>query len=428
MTIAESQLSKGQNAPIAVTEVTITLRTTAAADLSALLVTANGKVRSDADFIFFNQPVGPGVQLASGTPGALHISLGHIPQDIDQIRAVLTLEDPQATFGGYQAPLATLSDRAGKLLCEYRIDGLGPESVVIALELYRRGAGWKVRAVGQGYAGGFAALVTDHGVTVDDDPAPSPRPAPDAVAVERGGVRTVAGEQKLSLEKRQKLDLRKREVAKVLLAKGADGVRARVLLVIDKTGSMSELYKKKVVHRVVERMIPVAIQLDDDGELEPYLYGSGFAKLPNVRVDTAESWCAEFIHIGGVHGGINYRSIGGYNDEIPVMTEILNVLRPEGDPTLVLFFTDGGFHKRGPITALMRTAAEYPAFWQFIGLGRNDFGVLRKLDTLRGRKVDNAGFFEIADIDRMSDADLYSKLLSEFPDWLRAARAAHVLR
>ncbi|MFF2554337.1 VWA domain-containing protein [Nocardia sp. NPDC058058] len=427
MTIVESQLSKGQNVPIAVAEVTIALQTTAAADLSALLVTANGKVRSDADFVFFNQPAGPGVRLVPGTPGALHVALGQIPHDIDQIRAVLTLADPQATFGRYQPPIATLSDGAGKLLCEYRIDGLGPESVVIALELYRRGPGWKVRAVGQGYSGGFAALVTDHGVTVDDDPASSPSPASDAAAVDRGGVRTVAGEQKLSLEKRQKLDLRKREVAKVLLAKGAGGVRARVILVIDKTGSMSEMYKKQVVHRVVERMIPIAIQLDDDGELEPYLYGSRFAKLPNVRVDTAESWCAEFIHLGGVHGGIDYRLIGGANDEIPIMTEILNVLRPGGDPTLVLFFTDGGFHKRGPITALMRSAAEHPAFWQFIGLGHNDFGVLRKLDTLTGRKVDNAGFFAIDDIDRMSDADLYSKLLSEFPDWLRAARAAHVL-
>lgn len=56
---------------------------------------------------------------------------------------------------------------------EYRIEGLTTESIVIALELYRRQAGWKVRAVGQGYAGGFAALVTDHGVTVNDPPRPT---------------------------------------------------------------------------------------------------------------------------------------------------------------------------------------------------------------------------------------------------------------
>jgi predicted DNA-binding transcriptional regulator AlpA len=65
------------------------------------------------------------------------------------------------------------------MLYEYRIDGLDTESIVIALELYRWQHSWKVRAIGQGYTGGFAALVTDHGVEVDD--APTLTPALDGV-------------------------------------------------------------------------------------------------------------------------------------------------------------------------------------------------------------------------------------------------------
>jgi hypothetical protein len=75
----------------------------------------------------------------------------------------------------------------------------------------------------------------------------------------------------------------------------------------------------------------------------------------------------------------------------------------------------------------MRTTSALPAFWQFIGIGKSSFGVLEKLDNLTGRLVDNAGFFAVENVDRLSDAALYELLLSEYPDWLRTARKAKVL-
>ncbi|GGF42748.1 TerD family protein [Williamsia phyllosphaerae] len=168
-------LTKGQNGPLAGTDVEISVDLAAAGDLSALLVTDSGKVRTDADFVFFNQPSGPGVTLTTGAGiGTLALSLGAVPADIAQIRAIITLEN--GTFGPIAAPVAHVRV-GGQNAYDYPIDGLSSESIVIAIEVYRRGTDWKVRAVGQGYAGGFAALVTDHGVSVDDAPAPTPTPA-----------------------------------------------------------------------------------------------------------------------------------------------------------------------------------------------------------------------------------------------------------
>ncbi len=402
-------LVKGQNAGLVSDEVVLSVRGGVAADLSALLVTEAGKVRSDADFVFFNQPQAPGVRLGGA---GLEVSLGDVPSAIAQIRAVITVAAEGDTFGTAAAPVASVADHRGNVLHEYVIDGLGSESVVIALELYRRGEAWKVRAVGQGYVGGFADLVTDHGVSVDAEPA--------AVAE----VRTVPGEAALSFEKRQQLDMRKREVAKVLIDKSAFGARARVVLVIDKTGSMEKMYRGGTVHRVVERMIPVATQLDDDGTLEAYLYALTYAKLPDITVAGAEQWAQTYLHLKGTHQGIDYNAIGGRNDELPIMRAIIDTLT---EPTLVLFFTDGGFAKKREIATLMREAAHLPAFWQFIGLGKANFGVLRTLDELDDRVIDNAGFFALDDIDQVDDAELYRLLLSEFPDWLRAARAAGIV-
>ncbi|MEV0077387.1 VWA domain-containing protein [Nocardia neocaledoniensis] len=408
-------LVKGQNAGPTPPEVVLSVRGGVAADLSALLVTAAGKVRSDADFVFFNQPAAPGVRLDGA---ALTVTFAAVPAEIAQIRAVLTVATDGETFGGAAAPVASVADGAGNTLYEYVIDGLDRESVVIAVELYRRDAQWKVRAVGQGYAGGFADLVTDHGVSVDDDePEVSAQPQ----------VRTVPGEAALSFEKRERLDLRKREVAKVLIDKSAFGVRARVVLVIDKTGSMQKLYRGGTVHRVVERMIPIATQLDDDGTLEAYLYALRYARLPDITVASGEHWAQTYLHLTGTHDGIDYDAMGGRNDELPIMRAVIDAIAGTAEPTLVLFFTDGGFAKKREIAALMREAAHLPAFWQFIGLGAGNFGVLRTLDELDGRVVDNAGFFAIDDIDRVEDAELYRRLLGEFPDWLRAARTAGIV-
>ncbi|OZD44404.1 stress protein [Rhodococcus sp. 06-1474-1B] len=167
-------MSKGQNGPLTVGDVVVSIALAVPADLSALLVTDAGKVRTDADFVFFNQPTGPGVRLepGQGGPARLAVSLGAVPSDIEQIRAVITLDDASSNFGRSAPPVARVSDTAGNVLYEYTIDGLSSESIVIALEIYRRQGSWKVRAVGQGYAGGFAALVTDHGVSVDDAQAP----------------------------------------------------------------------------------------------------------------------------------------------------------------------------------------------------------------------------------------------------------------
>ncbi|NUS93135.1 MAG: stress protein [Nocardia sp.] len=426
-----TQLDKGRNGPLTATELSISVAVAAAADLVAFAVTDEGSVRSNADFVCSGRPSGPGIRLrpgAAGSPGVLEIRLGAVSRDIAQIRVVVALDAPGTVFGRLPAPVATVTDGAGNRIYEYRMEQLGRENTVVAVEIYRRAGSWKIRAVGQGYANGLAGSAADHGVVAHEEPATVSRPSGPADVSPSTTVRTVRGEAKLSLEKRAKLDLRKHEIAKVLLGKGAGGVRARVVLVNDKTGSMRRLYTGGTVHRVVERVVPVAIQLADDGRLEPYLYAADYARLPEITVDRVDEWSAEYLHLRGRHGGIDYAEIGGSNNEVPVMREIIASANRRSEPTLVLFFTDGGFREKAKITALLREASALPAFWQFIGLGHADYGLLHDLDTMTGRRVDNAGFFSVDDIDTLTDADLYHRLLQEFPAWLRAAHSAGILR
>ncbi|MFE3698250.1 TerD family protein, partial [Nocardia tengchongensis] len=148
-------LVKGQNGPLTAAEVVVSIRVAATAELSALLVTEQGKVRSDTDFVFYNQPSGPGVRLRNGVagqPAELAVSLAQVPAEITQIRAVITLDETGATFGRIAPPTALVSDPGGNALYEYKIEDLQSESIVIAVELYRRFGNWKVRAFVPGYA------------------------------------------------------------------------------------------------------------------------------------------------------------------------------------------------------------------------------------------------------------------------------------
>ncbi|MEO6881818.1 MAG: TerD family protein [Mycobacteriaceae bacterium] len=224
--MSSQSLAKGQNAPLSTSSVVVTVDVAAPADLSALLVTAAGKVRTDADFVFYNAPDGPGVHLVQ-SPWRLQIDLAAVPADIEAVRAVVTLDADGAQFGPMLPPLARVCDESGAELFTYAVEGLGTESVLIALELYRRAGSWKVRAVGQGYAGGFADLVTDHGVSVDDQPpaTPTPPPAPAAPTEVQ-----LTKNKPVSLSKGQKVTLRKdggTALTLVRMGLGWDPIRKR---------------------------------------------------------------------------------------------------------------------------------------------------------------------------------------------------------
>jgi stress response protein SCP2 len=193
-------LSSGGNTPLGASLVTVEVLAPKAIDVSALLLGASGKVRSDADLIFFNAPEGPGVRY---TPSGITVDTGVVPDEIEKVVITASLDDPSATFAGTE-PTATVRDTSsGATLATFTPPRLSTETALIVVELYRRGGSWKLRAIGQGYSDGLAGIATDFGVTVDDPgtraapasatpaptpattPAPAPTPAPPFPAAER---------------------------------------------------------------------------------------------------------------------------------------------------------------------------------------------------------------------------------------------------
>lgn len=151
-------------------------------DASALLL-ADGKVRSDADFVFYNQPAhaSGAVRHEGKGPGtdAVSVDLGRVESGIERI--VLAASADGGTFG--QVPglhIRVLDAADGTELARYDSQDASVETAFVLGELYRRQGAWKFRAVGQGYGSGLEGLATDFGITVDEPEQAAPAPAPAA--------------------------------------------------------------------------------------------------------------------------------------------------------------------------------------------------------------------------------------------------------
>ncbi|MEU1933457.1 TerD family protein [Streptomyces coeruleorubidus] len=173
------------------------------ADVSVLLLNADGKVRSDADFYFYNNPVAAdgSVQLlgkeptGDGSEDRISFDMTAVPADVERI-VVAASRYEGARFGELDDLKVTLADAGGESLLRFVIDDAGPVSAIIFGELYRRGEEWKFRAVGQGYESGLAGLATDFGVDIEDDEAESAA----AVAEESSAVVPPDAEPRTTLE------------------------------------------------------------------------------------------------------------------------------------------------------------------------------------------------------------------------------------
>ncbi|MFI7671885.1 TerD family protein [Nocardia sp. NPDC049526] len=143
------------------------------ADASALLL-VSGKVRSDNDFVFYNQPNHPSgaVRHEGKRPGptvidTLSVNLGQVEAQIDTI--VIAASADGGTFGQFQGLYVRVFDAVtGAEAARFDSTGASTETAFVLGELYRRQGAWKFRAVGQGYATGLAGLATDFGISVDD--------------------------------------------------------------------------------------------------------------------------------------------------------------------------------------------------------------------------------------------------------------------
>ncbi|MFF8828941.1 vWA domain-containing protein [Streptomyces sp. NPDC015131] len=209
---------------------------------------------------------------------------------------------------------------------------------------------------------------------------------------------------------------------------GLSGERAAVYLVVDYSGSMKPYYKDGSVQALADRVLGLSANLDDDGRVPVVFFST------DVDAETEIALADHRGRVDRIVAGLGHMGKTSYH---LAMDAVIDHYLDSGAtaPALVVFQTDGGPINRLAAERYLCKAAELPLFWQFIGFGdphSRQFDFLRKLDELpvpAKRRVDNAGFFHAGtDPARVPDAELYDRLVAEFPAWLVAARAEGIVR
>ncbi|MWV42149.1 stress protein [Paenibacillus sp. HJL G12] len=386
-------------------------------DAAAFLLSSRNRCEQDEDFIFYGHPQAPNgsvehVVLKKEDQEVIHVSLAKLSDDIAKIAFTVTIYDGEALdhrmkdiTGMY---LRIVNTDLGEELYrfEYGSD-LSLETAVVVGELYRHHGEWKWNAIGSGFEGGMAALCINYGLELEGS-TQEPEVAV-SMAMEAPTISPI--------------DLRKKLVQITLEKKRMTDVAARVGIVLDISGSMQRLYRNGTVQDVLERILAVACKFDDNGSLDVWIYDNEFRRLPSVTEKDFHHYVTDHI--------LNNASIHkfGRNNEVPVMEDVIRKYTVEEDselPAFIIFINDGGVVKA--IRKIITAAAVQPIFWQFVGIGESDFEVLKRLDTMEGRVVDNANFMHLNDFKSISDEELYDRLLNEFPSWLKEAALKRIIR
>ena len=235
------------------------------------------------------------------------------------------------------------------------------------------------------------------------------------------------------------------------------GQKAQVILIIDTSISMSSFYNSGMVQKVVEKLIAIAMNMDDNSSIDVYGFDSRAYDLLAATPSNAEGYVnREITDKISLGGGTNYSNpmkmvinqfgnghlfnqapaptpekkglfgkLFGKQEEISI-PEVSNVA-PAKMPTYVLFVTDGDNQDKKETIKLITEASNQAIFWQFVGIGNERFSFLQQLDDLDGRFLDNADFFKLNDFNSVSEEELYDRLLTEFPNWIKLAREKGIL-
>ncbi|WP_111859098.1 VWA domain-containing protein [Acinetobacter sp. CFCC 10889] len=407
-------------------------------DIASFGLGQNDQLYHDDYMTFFNQPKSPENEVQYSQHGQQHIfqfDLSEIDaQKTPRFVICATVDDAQLSLKNIEQIQVELLNPQSQVLASYLLTAthFQQEKASMLCEIYFKNDAWRMTAVGQGFNGGLKALVEHFGGEVAEETTSAHQ---ETVNVSHQSnntqpTSTLDLKKKLVLDKIEKsapqlLDLTKKSLLS-LEKNNLLGVKARVALVLDYSGSMNQQYKKGDVQKVLDRIMPLAVNFDDDGSFECWAFAQNALRLSDVHLGNLKNY------INKEQGGHKKWDAGArFNNEPVALNAVIDYFTqqsPSDLPVYVVFISDGGVSETKKIKQILKDASNQAIFWQFVGIGGRNYGVLEQLDEMSGRVIDNCNFFEMDNIDSMPESQLYDLLLNEFPMWLKAAQQKNIIK
>lgn len=392
-------------------------------DYTCFGVDKNEKLSDDRYMIFYNQTASPQNEIiysAISDGAEFIVNLEKIPVTIQKLVFTGSI-DGAGKMGEISSHKIFIEQSVENFIAEFGGADFQNEKAVTSIEIYRKD-GWRFNIVARGFDGGLDTLLKFYGGEQVEEPQKVSQPPKVETALKKVSLEKKIAEaapKLVSLVKPLKVALEKKNLQETV---------ARVALVMDISGSMYSTYSDGTVQEIVNKIVPLAVQFDDDGELDFWYYGDICQRRDAVTLQNYEK-------------AVPYNwsnlmdDLGCGNNEPVVMREVIDEYKKSRLPAYIVFISDGGVSREDEIKRLLIESSKMPIFWQFVGIGGTGFisrlfggyGIFEKLSTLSGRYVDNADFFALDDFKKVDNAELYSRLLNGFSDWLKEIKTKGII-
>lgn len=269
-------------------------------------------------------------------------------------------------------------------------------------------------------------------------------------------------------EKHRRLDELSVRAARAFVDSGLHGTAAEVVLALDVSDAMAGHYASGLMNELTTALLALAMKFDDNGRVPVWTFGLDAIHVGEIRKHDHRGWIDRSVkagdgarpRLGPLIDAIGRRYFPAEWDEPPrraqtggklkrVQLEHATVREPRPCPVFVIAVTSGGCDDVLEATQLLRKASYLPIFWQFAGVGSEEFRFLKGFNTLTETWVDACGFFvpEVEEVNNRPAASghtthtglirrprfhfdeerLYSGLLNELPRWLDDERVKAML-